>query len=126
LGLTEEDLDILDIDWKHWQSKNHTIRVDEAGEMGNLLEALSISVKMGVLVLSPSYAQEAELLSRVNWTPSNEEPIDASGAVHLVQNFLPFSVTDFLKACLSQRLCSQEGVASQSIHHSHRYFNISS
>ncbi|KAJ6513848.1 hypothetical protein C8R47DRAFT_622509 [Mycena vitilis] len=81
LDYTDEDLDILDIDWNRWASKTYQARADEIDEMANLLEALSIGLKRGLLVIGPSYTHEAELLRHVvDWIPSDEEPIDASGA----------------------------------------------
>lgn len=81
LALSPEDLDILDIDWIRWQNKSYTLRADEVDEMGSLLEALSFACGEGVLVLGPSYAFEAERVRIVDWMPSDDEPIDATGAV---------------------------------------------
>ncbi|KAJ6547522.1 hypothetical protein B0H19DRAFT_1166092 [Mycena capillaripes] len=80
LNFTDEELDLLDIDWNRWASEDYTLRADEVDEIASLLEALSLALKRGILVLGPSYAHEAELLRRVDWIPSDDEPIDASGA----------------------------------------------
>ncbi|KAJ7178328.1 hypothetical protein C8R43DRAFT_1187889 [Mycena crocata] len=80
LGLTPEDLDILDIEWNRWQSSEYTLRMDEVDEAGSLLEALSLGLSRGILVLGPSYASEAKHLRQVDWMPSDDEPIDATGA----------------------------------------------
>lgn len=87
---TDEELDLFDIDWNRWASANYTLRADEVDEIASLLEALSLALKRGILILGPSYAHEAELLRHVDWMPSDDEPIDASGAV-LLSPFCPSS-----------------------------------
>ncbi|KAJ7496642.1 hypothetical protein FB451DRAFT_1386024 [Mycena latifolia] len=78
-AFSAEDLDILDIDWIRWNA-DYKLRADEVDEMGSLLEALSLNLRQGVLVIGPSYAFEAQRLRRVDWTPSDDPPIDSTGA----------------------------------------------
>ncbi|KAJ7751274.1 hypothetical protein DFH07DRAFT_774879 [Mycena maculata] len=79
LGFTDEDMDILDINWTRW-NEYYKLRADEADEMGSVIEAISLATKRGFLVLGPSYAFEAARLRLIDWLPSDDEPIDASGA----------------------------------------------
>ena len=80
-ALSAEDIDILDIDWLCWDGP-YKLRADEVDEMGSLLEALSLNMRQGVLVLGPSYAFEAQKLRKhVDWMVSDDEPIDKTGAV---------------------------------------------
>ncbi|KAJ7117992.1 hypothetical protein C8R43DRAFT_1137460 [Mycena crocata] len=85
LGLTPEDLDILDIEWNRWQSSEYTLQMDEVDEAGSLSEALSLGLSRGILVLGPSYTSEAKHLRQVDWMPSDDKPIDATGAPAFVE-----------------------------------------
>ncbi|KAF7362356.1 hypothetical protein MVEN_00582300 [Mycena venus] len=77
---TPEDLHMLDLDWDQWKDPTHMLRQDEVLEMSNLLDALSLAVKKGILVLSPTFGHEVELLKRIDWLSSDTEPIDHTGA----------------------------------------------
>ncbi|KAJ7078386.1 hypothetical protein C8R43DRAFT_1053345 [Mycena crocata] len=71
---------MLDIDWIRWDSSEYTLRMDEVDEVASLLGALSLGLRQGILMLGPSYASEAGRLRHVDWMPSDDEPIDATGA----------------------------------------------
>ncbi len=70
----------MDIEWKRWNG-DYTLRQDEVIEMANLLDALSLALKKGILVLGPTFNREAEFLKHIDWLPWDEEPIDQTGAV---------------------------------------------
>ncbi|KAK6988220.1 hypothetical protein R3P38DRAFT_3229065 [Favolaschia claudopus] len=79
LGFTAEELDVLDIEFNRWD-RDYLLRHDEADEMAEVLEALSLTINPAVLVLGPRFLVEAKLLESIDWLPTDEEPIDHSGS----------------------------------------------
>ncbi|KAJ6620767.1 hypothetical protein B0H10DRAFT_2356313 [Mycena sp. CBHHK59/15] len=79
-ALNAEDLDILDIDFKRWDSPNYKLRSDEVLEIIELLNALSLDTRNGTLVFGHSYSFEADQLRNIDWMTSDDEPINAAGA----------------------------------------------
>lgn len=76
-----EDLDILDIDFKRWQSQAYQLREDEVLEIVEIMNAFCLATNNGILVYGPSYARDADLLRNVVWESSDNEPILAGGGV---------------------------------------------
>ncbi|KAJ7700577.1 hypothetical protein B0H16DRAFT_1834871 [Mycena metata] len=76
-----EDLDLVDIDFGRWKSKSYTLRLDEVMVAVDLLNAMCLATRNGILVYGPSYAQDARILQRIVWSQSDEEPILADGTV---------------------------------------------
>ncbi|KAJ7109223.1 hypothetical protein C8R44DRAFT_986254 [Mycena epipterygia] len=74
-----EDLDILDIDFKRWNSKAYQLREDEVLEIVEIMNAFCLATNNGILVYGPSYARDADLLRNVVWESSDNEPILAGG-----------------------------------------------
>lgn len=80
-GPTAEDIDIMDIDYKRWDAPEYTLRQDEELEIREILNAISLSLRSGVLVIGDSYNFQAEKLRDVVWAASDDEPINHAGTV---------------------------------------------
>ncbi|KAJ7632266.1 hypothetical protein FB45DRAFT_498571 [Roridomyces roridus] len=79
-GLSAEELDMIDIDWQRWNDSGYSLRADEVDGIVDLLQALSLNVKSGILVLGPNYVEDSKRLRDADWLPTDDEPIDVSGA----------------------------------------------
>ncbi|KAJ6466725.1 hypothetical protein C8R47DRAFT_1153492 [Mycena vitilis] len=80
-GATVEDVQIMDVNFSHWSATpNYKLRQDEELEVCELLNAVAVGMRNGVLVLGDSYAFDANKLRDVVWTASDDEPINARGA----------------------------------------------
>ncbi|KAJ7476110.1 hypothetical protein FB451DRAFT_1463569 [Mycena latifolia] len=77
--MLHEDMQIIDIDFKHWV-QTYRLRQDEALEVVDILNALCLAAKNGILVYGPSYAQDAKTLRKAVWSASDNDPILADGA----------------------------------------------
>lgn len=71
----------MDIDFGRWKSKSYTLRLDEVMVAVDLLNAMCLATRNGILVYGPSYAQDARILQRIVWTQSDDELILADGTV---------------------------------------------
>jgi hypothetical protein len=77
----QEELDIIDIDFKRWRVPTYRKREDEVLEVVEMSNALCLSINNGTLVYGPSYASDADVLRNIVWSSSDEEPILADGSV---------------------------------------------
>ncbi|KAJ7181186.1 hypothetical protein C8R46DRAFT_1345302, partial [Mycena filopes] len=78
---TEEDMDIVDINFRRWDNPDYTLRQDEEFEICQVINAIALGIRHGVLVIGDSYPHDAEWLrANVVWIASDEEPINSRGA----------------------------------------------
>ncbi|KAF9525920.1 hypothetical protein CPB83DRAFT_513036 [Crepidotus variabilis] len=72
----------------HWKSPNYWMQQDEMQIMVDLLNAISVKLSSGVLVVPDTYAFSASVMEELDWTKTDHPPRDLTGKVFFVHQHL--------------------------------------